>query len=163
MGRFYSIPFDAVSVTAGQDLWEVLAAAAKPFWLHEVVFGQDSDYGDAQAEGLRILIKRATGSYNTGAGGTSPGVRQHLTNDTAAGVTAKANDVNQATAGAGGLLTIRAEAFNVQAGYQYLPTPETRFLFLPTEAAIVSLHGAAGTAGPNDALVCSGTLVLEEL
>lgn len=163
MGRFYSIPFDAVSCTAGQDLWEVLAGAAKPFFLHEVVFGQDSDYGDAQAEGLRILIKRATSTYNTGAGGTSPSVRPHLTNDAAAGVTAKANDVNQATAGSGGLVTVRAEGFNVQAGYQYLPTPETRFFFLPTEACIVSLHGGAGTAGPADALVCSGTFVFEEM
>jgi len=163
MGRFYSINFDGVSVTAGQDLWEVLAATGKPFFLHEIVFGQDSDYGDAQAEGLRILIKRASGSYTSGSGGSTPTPAKHLTNDAAAGPTPECNNTTQAVAGSGTLTTVRAEPFNVQAGYQYLPTPETRIFFLPAEAVVVSLHGGAGTAGPADALTCSGTMVIEEL
>lgn len=157
MGRFYSVPFSAVSVSVAQDLFEVLASAGKPFWLHEITLGQASDYGDAAAEGLQIIIKRATGSYTSGSGGTTVTPVKHLTNDAAAGPTAEVNNTTQALAGSGALTTIRVEPFNVQGGYQYLPTPEQRILFLPTEACIVSI------SAPLDALTMSGTLVFEEL
>lgn len=157
MGRFYSVPFSAVSVSAAQDLFEVLAASGKPFWLHEIIIAQSSDYGDAAAEGLSILIKKATGSYTSGSGGSTVTPAKHLTNDAAAGPTAEINNTTQASAGSGALTTIRAEAFNVQAGWQYLPTPETRIQFLPTEACVVSI------TAPADAVTMSGTLVFEEL
>lgn len=157
MGRMYSIPFSAVSISAAQDLFEILAASAKPFYLHEVVFAQSSDYGDAQAEGLSILIKKATGSYTSGSGGTTPTAVKHATNDASAGPTPEVNNTSQASAGSGALTTIRADAFNVQAGYQYLPTPEQRILFLPTEACVVSI------TVPADAITGSGTAVIEEL
>lgn len=157
MGRFYSVPFSAVSVSAAQDLFEVLAASGKPFFLHEIVIAQASDYGDAQAEGLSILIKRATGSYTSGSGGSTVTPAKHLTNDAAAGPTAKLNNTSQAATGSGALTTIRADAFNVQAGYQYMPTPEQRLFFLPAEAVVVSI------TAPTDAVTMSGTLVFEEM
>lgn len=156
MGRVYSIPFSAVAISLAQDLFEVLAAAGKPFVLREVVFAQSSDYGDAAAEGLSILIKRAAGTYTSGSGGTTVTPAKHLTNDAAAGPTAEVNNTTQAAAGTGTLTTIRAEAFNVQAGYQYLPPPEDRPLFLPGEACVVSI------TAPVDAITGSGTLVIEE-
>jgi hypothetical protein len=157
MGRMYSVPFSAVAVSAAQDLFEVLASAAKPFYLHEITVAQSSDFGDAQAEGLSILIKRATGSYTSGSGGTTVTPAKHLTNDAAAGPTAEVNNTTQAAAGSGALTTLRAEAFNVQSGYQYLPTPEQRFFFLSAEAVVVSI------TAPADALTVSGTLVFEEM
>lgn len=157
MGRMYSVPFSAVAVTAAQDLFEVLAAAGKPFILHEIVVGQTSDEGDAQAEGLLILIKKATGSYTSGSGGTTPAAVKHSTNDASAGPTPEANNTTQALVGSGTLATIRAEPFNVQAGYQYLPTPEQRITFMPGEACVVSI------TVPADSLTMSGTLVFEEL
>jgi hypothetical protein len=157
MGRFYSVPFSAVSVSAAQDLFEVLAATGKPFYLHEIVIAQSSDYGDAQAEGLSILIKKAAGSYTSGSGGSTPTAVKHATNDAAAGPTPECNNTTQAAAGSGTLTTIRADAFNVQGGYQYMPTPEQRILFLPAEACVVSI------TAPADAVTMSGTLVFEEL
>ncbi len=157
MGRIYHVPFSAVAASVAQDLWEVLAATAKPFWLHEVTVSQSSDYGDAAAEGLSILIKRATGSYTSGSGGSTVTPAKSLTNDAAAGPTAEINNTSQASAGSGALTMVRAEAFNVQAGYQYLPPPEQRFLFLAAEAVVVSI------TTPADAITVSGTLVFEEL
>ena len=157
MGRFYSVPFTNVSVSAVQDLFEVLAASGKPFILHEIVVGQSSDYGDAQAEGLQIAIKKATGSYTSGSGGSTVTPAKHATNDAAAGPTAEINNTTQASAGSGTLTTIRSEAFNAQAGYQYLPTPEQRITFLSTEACVVSI------TAPADAVSMCGTLVFEEL
>ena len=157
MGRFYSVPFSATAVSAAVDVFEVLASAGKPFILHEVVLAQSSDYGDSQAEGLSILIKKATGSYTSGSGGSTVTPAKHLTNDAAAGPTAETNNTTQASAGSGALTTIRADAFNVQGGYQYLPTPEQRITFLAAEAAVVSI------TAPSDSLTLSGTLVFEEL
>lgn len=157
MGRFYSVPFSATSVSAAVDVFEVLASTSKPFVLHEVVIAQASDYGDAQAEGLSILIKRATGSYTSGSSGSTVTPAKHNTNDAAAGPTAEVNNTTQASAGSGALTTIRADAFNVQAGYQYLPTPEQRLFFLAAEAVVVSI------TAPADAVTLSGTLVFEEM
>jgi len=156
MGRLYSVSVTGVAVSAAQDLWEILAASGKPFYLHELTIGQSSDYGDAAAEGLGIVIKRATGAYTTGSGGTTPTPAKHLTNDAAAG-TVKANNTTQAVAGSGALTTIRSETFNVQAGYQYLPLPEDRLFFLPTEALVVSI------TVPADAVTLSQTAVIEEM
>jgi hypothetical protein len=157
MGRLYSVPFSATAVSAAVDAFEVLASSAKPFILHEVTLAQSSDYGDAAAEGLSVLIKRATGSYTSGSGGSTVTPAKHLTNDAAAGPTAEVCNTTQAAAGSGALTTIRAEAFNVQAGYQYLPTPEQRPVFLAAEACVVSI------TAPADAITLSGTLVFEEL
>jgi len=153
----YSVPFSATSVSTAIDAFEVLASSAKPFFLHEVVLGQSSDYGDAQAEGLSVLIKRATGSYTSGSGGSTVTPAKHLTNDAAAGPTAEVCNTTQASAGSGALTTIRAEAFNVQSGYQYLPPPEQRPFFLAAEACVVSI------TAPADAITLSGTLIFEEM
>lgn len=156
MGRFYSVPFSAVAVSAAQDLFEITAATGKPFILHEIVIGQTSDYGDAAAEGLQILIKRGVGS-TSGSGGSTVTPAKHLTNDAAAGPTPEINNTSQHAAGGGSLTTIRADAFNVQAGYQYMPTPEQRLTFLPAEVCVVSI------TAPADAVTMSGTAVIEEL
>ena len=157
MGRIYSIQVNAVTVSAAQDIFEVLANSAKPFVLHEIVITQSSDYGDAQAEGLTVLIKRASGTYTSGSGGSSPSVNPHTFSDAAAGVTAEANNTSQASAGTGALTTVRAEAFNIQSGWQYLPTPETRMLFSGSQACVVSI------TAPSDAVTLSATMVIEEM
>lgn len=157
MGRMYHVPFSATSVSAAVDAFEVLASTAKPFILHEVVLAQSSDYGDAAAEGLSVLIKRATGSYTSGSGGSTVTPAKSYTNDAAAGPTAEVCNTTQAAAGSGALTTLRAEAFNLQAGYQYLPPPEQRLTFLAAEAVVVSI------TAPADAVTLSGTLVFEEL
>jgi hypothetical protein len=156
MGRMYTVSFSAVSVSAAVDVFEILAASGKPFLLHEITLAQSSDYGDAAAEGLSVLIKKATGSYTSGGSGGTPTPAKHLTNDAAAGVTAETNNTSQASAGSGALTTIRAEAFNVQAGYQYFPAPEQRIMFLPSEALVVSI------TAPADAITLSGSAVIEE-
>lgn len=161
-GRFYSVPITGTTGIAGTatanlvDALEITAATGKPFYLHEVILGQTSDYGDSQAEGLGFIIKRGVG-HTAGSGGQAVTPAKHATNDAAAGATAKQINTTQAVAGAGSLTTMRAEPWNVQAGDQYLPTPETRYLFLPAEACIISL------TLPADSLTLIGTAVIEEL
>jgi hypothetical protein len=156
MGRKYTVPFSATSVSAAVDAFEVLAATAKPFYLNRVVLGQSSDYGDAAAEGLSVLIKRATGSYTSGSGGSTVTPAKKRTNDAAAGPTAEVNNTTQASAGSGALTTLEADAFNVQAGYQYKEYGDDRHFFLAAEAVVVSI------TAPADAITLSGTLEIEE-
>lgn len=158
MGRIYSVTFDNVSVSTAVDLFEVVAGTGKPFVVHRITIAQASDYGDSQAEGLRILIRRATSGYTSGSGGSTPTVGKALTNDAAHGLSVECCNTTVAVVGTGTLTTLYADAYNVQAGYDYFPTPETRFMFLPGEALIVNLPAA-----PADALSMSGTVVLEEL
>lgn len=156
MGRVYTIQFNGVSASAAQDVFEYKASSAKPFTVHEIILGQISDYKDAEDEGLLILIKRATGAYTSGSGGSSPTPAPHNTSDTAAGGTSKANSTTQAVVGSGALTTLRPDVFNVRAGFQYLPTPETRFFFTVSEGVIVAM------SAPADALTLHGAMVIEE-
>lgn len=163
MGKFFSVQFSAVTVsTAAQDLFEIVAGT-KPLRLVEVVFSQNSDYGDAQAEGLTVQIKRGIGS-TTGSGGSTPTAAPHRAGDTAFDGTCKANNTSQATAGSGSLTVLRSECFNVQGGYQYLQPSiyqpggddeRPHYYFRTGETCVVSL------SAPADALTASGTLVFE--
>lgn len=155
MARFFSVPFSAVAITTAQDLFAVTAGANKPITLVEVVVEQSSDFGDAAAEGLNILIKRGIGN-TAGSAGTTVTPVAHNTGLAAAEATAKTNNTTQASSGSGSLTTIRAEAFNVQGGYQYLPVTDQRPVFLPGQSCVVSL------SAPADSITGSGTLVFAE-
>lgn len=158
MGRIISIPITATAATVAVDFCEILAASGKPYSLHEVVIGQTSDYGDAQAEGLLATFKRATGSFTSGSGGSSVTTfGKANTSDTAGGMTAEIFNTTQASAGSGALTTFRIEPFNIQSGLQYLPIPEDRYEFMPGEALVISLPA------PADSLTWAGTVVIEEL
>lgn len=157
MGRLYTASFSAVGVSAAVDCFELLSASNKPIVIHEIVLGQSSDYGDAQAEGLGVILKRASGTYTTGSGGSTATPAPHLSNSAASGATCKTNNTTQASANTGALTTIRADCWNVQSGYQYLPTPETRLFLAPGEALVVSITVEA------DSLTSSGSVVFEEL
>lgn len=158
MGRIYYVNFDNQSVSAAVDLFEVLAGTGKAFILHRVTIGQSSDYGDSQAEGARILIRRATSGYTSGSGGVTPTVGKAMSNDAAHGMTVEACNTTAAVVGSGTLTTLVADGFNLQAGWDWFPAPEHRITFLPGEALIVNLPAA-----PADALTMNGTVIVEEM
>lgn len=156
MANRYTIPLAATSVSTAVDLLEYLAASGKPFTLEEVNLSQSSDYGDAQAEGLQVLIKKGTGSYTSGSGGSTATPAKHATNSPSAGATAEIFNTTQASAGSGTLTTIRPDGFNVQGGYQYLPVPEHRLDFQVGEVLIISL------SAPGDSITLLGSIVISE-
>lgn len=155
MGRIYSLSFDAVAVTAAQDLFELVPATGKPIAIHEIRIGQTSDAGDAQDELLKIKIIR--GFTTSGSGGTAsltPAVMNE--NDTACGITnAEINNTTQANTGT--TATLLVDTFNVRAGYLYLPTPEARPRVGAGTRVVVTI------TAPADSLTMSGTIIFEEL
>lgn len=154
MGRFYTSVFQAVAVTAAQDLLSLLAPAATILKVHYFSCGQSSDAGDAQDELLRIRIQR--GMTTVGSGGTAPAMNPiDAQNTMAALATARANDTTAASSGT--ITQIWEECFNVRSGYIYMPIPELR----PTVAVSTRLAFNL-VAAPSDSLTMSGTIVWEE-
>lgn len=153
MGRMYTASFTNVAVSAAQDLFEINAAADTAVVLHRVHIGQSSDEADAQAEMLRIQINRASGT--AGSGGTTPTENPMDPGDAAFGGSVEANNTTQA----GTQTTIlAAEAFNVQAGFFHVPTPEERITIPGQGILTVNL-----IAAPADALTMEGTITFEEI
>ena len=119
--------------------------------LHRAFFGQDTDYGDAQSELLRIQLLRAT---TGGTGGTTPTAAPTSKGDAAFGGTCRAF----ATVDATGLTVLIDESFNVQAGWLYDPAPEERIEISPSDRIVMFVEKAP--ADPFDAVV---TMIFEEI
>ena len=152
-GRIYSISFDDIAVSTAQDLFEVATPATTGVTLHGVFIGQSSDYGDAQAEGRRILVIRGATTSGTA---TSVTPVKRLPGSGASVCTCKRNSTVAATGGAPE--TLHADAFNVQAGYQFWWTPETQPIVAPSSRIVVNLPAA-----PADEIRVSATLIFEEM
>lgn len=153
MARMYSIAFDAIAVSVAQDLFEITAPATCGVVLHGLVMGQSTDYGDAAAEGLRVLIIR--GYTVSGSVGSSVTATPLIPGGAAASSTCERN--NTTVANTGSPVTVHADCWNIQAGYQMWWTPETRIYVAPSTRIVINLPAA-----PADAITMSATLYFEE-
>lgn len=151
MGRVYSCVFEEVAVTAVQDLFEIVAPADAVVVLHSVIITQSTDAGDSEAEMLPILFHLGSTS---GSGGSSVTARPLNLGDAAFGGTVEANNTTQSTEG----VFLHAEAFNIQAGLFYRPTPEERIVISPSDRLIIELQAA-----PTDSINLNGTAIIEEI
>ncbi len=150
----YTVQFNGVAVTAQQDLFEYTAPADSVVFIHWAKLAQSTEVGDAQEEGLSILIKR--GATTTGSGGTTPTPSPTEFGFAAAGGTAKVNNTTKATAGT--IVTLDADVWNVRMQAIWLWTPETRLVLSPSQRFTIEL----GTT-PADSITMNGTLCLEEI
>lgn len=158
MGRKYVVQFAAVAATVAQDLFEIKCASTKPLILHEIRITQDSDAGDSQSEQLRFTIKRFSGSYTSGSGGSTPSPVALVSGDASASFTCEANNTTRAAAGSGSLTTLLTTADNVHNGWHYLPTPECQMVAAAAEGFVVGLEST-----PADSLTFDGYAIVEEL
>lgn len=153
MSRCYSVSFAGVAVTAQQDLFELVAAAGKPFRILGFELSQSSDVGDAAEEGLSILLK--SGSTTSGSGGSTPTPVANNVTDAAAGITAEANNTTKATSGT--IVTHYATNWNVR-----MPL----LIMLPEKLQPEIAGGRRATlelgTTPADSLTVSGTIWVEE-
>ena len=158
MGRFYSVSFSAVAVSAAQDLFELVAPAnaAARIRLHSLSLIQTSDVAAADSEVLRVSVKRSSSASTSGSGGSAPTPTPLESGDPAATFTAEVNNTTQVT---GGTTVVLAETgFNVLAGMEWsLPIPPDR-----RPAAINGERLVVSLTAPADALTMSGTAIVEE-
>lgn len=153
MGRMYSVSMSAVTVSAAQDLFELLAPATTGFRLHAVFVSQSSD---TDSEQLRIRIRRFTGSPSSGTGGGSATPRPMNPGDPASGITAEINNTTQISGGTA--VTLHEDSFNVLSGWVFMPTPEMRLAAAPSTYLVIDLPAA-----PADPLTVNATAYFEEL
>lgn len=155
-GRIYTISTRGVSVSAAQDLLEHLVAADQVVELVEAHFTQSSDAGDSESEQLDISIRRVTGAPTSGSGGSTPTPQPAVDGGVAASGTTEANNTTQLSGGTNNIL--HAEAFNVMAGWHFIPPPESRFVFGGQTRLVIELESA-----PADAVTGNLTVVINEL
>ena len=155
MSRVYTVQFNGVAVTAQQDLFEIVAGSAKPCYLLGFGLSQSTEVGDAQEEGLSILLK--SGQTTSGSGGSAPTpAALDATNTIAAGFAAEANNTTKASTGT--ILTHYATAWNVRSPLD---------IILPEEHQICINGGRRLTielaTTPADSITMSGYAVVKEI
>lgn len=162
-GPIFSYPFSAQALTTGGaiDLWCVTGSSLCRTIVREIVFGQYSDAGDAQAEMASIVFM--TGSTASSSGGsaiTGLNINRYSTAQTP---TANASVVGPSTtlASTTSATVIRAETFNVMAGYRYYPVPAEQIVLGRSQRFVVRIAGASTAF--NDPLTVNGTLLLQEV
>ena len=69
IGRKYTLSFEAVAVTAAQDLFELVAASGKPIDILSIRIGQSSDAGDASDMHLAPLGAGMVAAWVEGSSG----------------------------------------------------------------------------------------------
>jgi hypothetical protein len=154
MGMLYSAQFNGVTVTAQQDLFELVAPSDAVVVIHQILLSQTTEVGDTQEEGLSILVKR--GATTSGSGGTTPALVPLENGFTAAGSVVEANNTTKATAGT--IVTLHADSWNVRSQLLILPTPELRLVLSPSQRLTVEL-----ATTPADSITMNGTLYFEEI
>ncbi len=145
--RVYSVSFEEISISAVQDLFQVIAAAGKPIRIIGFVLGQRTL---TTTENLGILIHRGT---TNGSGGGSPTPAPLNPSDSAAAFTAETNNTTQATEGT----ILHGATWNVVGPFIWLPPPEMWIDATGGGEIVVELQTA-----PSGAMTAYGTLYVME-
>jgi hypothetical protein len=155
MGRMYVCTFSAVAVTDDQDCFEIIPADDKSVIIHACYLSQSTDVGDAAEEMVAVNIIR--GFTAGGSGGSAFTPLPLAASGQAAGFACEINNTTIATTGTSQIM--HAEAFNIRAGWNYIPTPETRIAASQANTSLV----VRILANPADSLTMYGALYVEEL
>lgn len=154
MGRVYTVQFNAVAVTAQQDLFEIVAPSDGVVVIHDIQLSQVSEVGDAAEEGLALLMK--SGATASGSGGTTPTAVPKELGDAAFGGTTEANNTTKANTGT--IVTHDAWNWNIRMPWEKVFTPETRPVLSPSRRWTLEL-----ATTPADSITLSGRCTFEEI
>lgn len=153
-GRFYTVSFTAIAVTAAVDIFEITPADDKPVSIIGMMWGQTSDPGDAQAEQIAFRVVR--GHTTSGSGGTATTPQLLRGTDTAASFTAETNNTTAASAGT--TIDLHSDVMNLQAGYQIWLPEGCEWRASQANTTLVIRLAAA----PTDSITTHGTLYVCE-
>lgn len=154
MSGIYTVQFSGVAVTAGQDLFDLVAASGKPIVILGWEIGQTSDVGDAEEEILLLAFK--SGQTSSGSGGTTPAKVATDSTSAAAGFTAAANNTTKASGGT--IVTHWSGPWNVRMPHEKVWTPEQQMIMAASRRCTLELVNA-----PVDSLTVCGTIWVQEI
>ena len=144
MGATYKIPwFAAAADGANLELLHFGPASTKAMKVRAVHVEQSSDYGDAQAEGIRLQLLKATG---TSAGGTAITPTPDSASYAAMGGQARGGTAGSALSGATPGVVIAEGGWNVQAGWHFTPPQGSEPEIAPGELVMLRMVTDAGDA-----------------
>ncbi len=147
--RMYSFAFTGIGVTAQQDLFQI-EALITPMTLHAVYLSQMDDVGDAQAEGLSILIQRVTDAVTDDV----PSILM----DTGDATQTADLAINETSELVTAVSVIHSEVWNIAQGpFIYLPPPEMRPMAVIGDVIVINLNET-----PDDSITMSGTVYFSE-
>ena len=153
-GQVFTATVSAVSVSAAQDVFEIVSPATSRVRIREIRIGQYSDAGDAQAELLSVQI--IAGYTTSGSGGSSVTPRNVRRASTAtAGSTVEAN--NTTVAADGTALVLMSDVWNIQAGWLYVPDDAEMITIDVSTRLVVRI------TAPADAITLNATMIFEEI
>jgi hypothetical protein len=153
MSRLYSCVFDAVAITAVQDIFAIVAPTNATVRLHQLDLFQTSDLSDAQEEVLRIRIRQ--GQTVAGSGGAAGTIVPQDVDDAASGSTVRTNDTTQANTGT--IVVDEIFGWNIRVPLTRIWTPECRPIVKGGRRATIEL-----VAAPADSVTVSGGLIWQE-
>lgn len=152
-GKVFSATINAVAVTAAQDVFAIVAPGNRRVRIREVLISQYTDFGDAAAEIISVLIVR--GYTTAGTGGSVVTPRNLDPTGGGAGASVRANDTSVATTGTAEVL--RATSWNIQSEWLYIPDQSERAILRPNQRLVVRI------TAPADSITMNATLVFEEI
>ena len=155
MSGLYTVQFTGVAVTAQQDFFELVAHSSKQCRLLGFGLYQSTEVGDAQEEGLSILVKSGQTTSGTPSTAATPALLDPVLGATA-GFTCEINNTTKASAGT--ILTHYAYCWNVRMPLE---------IVYPSQWAIVFGAGRRMTielaTTPADSITINGYAVVEEI
>lgn len=141
MAREYTVQVTNVSISAAQDLLELIPADDKPIELVGVFV---TVYNSETNEQMTCTVQRRSGAFTSGSGGSTPTPVPINSVAAAAGFTAEANNTTRATGGTG--VTLHAEGWPSQGGWAFQPLPGFEPKAIQGEILVVGLEVAPGAA-----------------
>ena len=152
-GNIFSATISATAVTAAQDVFSILAPDNKRVKIREVVLSQYTDFGDAAAEIISVLVVRGYTTVGSGGSAITP-LNFDPTGRSASAIVRK-NDTTVAQDGTAAIL--RATSWNIQSEWLYIPDQSERAILMPNQRLVVRI------TAPADSITLNATLVFEEL
>lgn len=117
MARLYSVPFQALTVSAQQDLWAFTTGGSLEAVLESLTIASSAT---AVAE-LQIAFVLFTGSYTAGSGGSSATIAKTDPGDAAASFTARTQDTTKTLVGSGTSTVLWTDSYQMVNGYLWPP------------------------------------------
>ena len=154
MSRMYSVTFEAVSVSAPQDLFQIIGASGKVLRIIDISLA-DIDTTEPTNQQLSLRCRLLPATVTNGSGGSAPTPQPFDPGDAAASFTAKANSTTKATTG-GTASVIREDGCNIAAGYAF-PFSAPPIVISGTSFVFELLSTVSGTC------TMSGTCTVEEI
>lgn len=154
-GRLYSVSFQGVTLSAVQDLFNVLAGASKVLAIQCVQLGQITGTSVAN---YRIRGRYLPVTVTNGTGGGAGTIVRQVPGDAAATATARINDATTQATSSGTAVDLWDEAWNSINGYLWTPP-------VPGRPPIIGLSGAfvlSLDTAPSS-VVANGSVTFEEL